>query len=191
MKLMSTSLARARRAMMLGLAACAIIAAGVGAIPAGPVFAAPEPPAATAPAQVQGERLERLLKREQRRLEYEQRRLAHANERAGRIQQRIDTLKSQGKDTAKLEAALANFKKAIATAQTHFDTAKRILDAKAGFDANGKVTNVDQARTTLRDTARAERQFSLTVRKAVRELLRELREYLRGNAPRHGARGPR
>ncbi len=199
----SRRLAKPRAAVMAGLAAAVVFAASFVVVPVAPVLAAPPTPGskpsapavapkpqATRPEQVQGVRLERLFKREQERLEYEQKRLDAAAERATKVQQFIDDQKSKGKDTSGLEAALAAFKDGVATAQGHHETAKGILDTHAGFDANGKVTDLAQARTTVRTAGKAEVQFHRTMVRADLVLLKAIREYRRENGVGPEGQGP-
>ena len=177
--------AAARHLAVVRVTAAALMAAVMVAVPAAPALAQPPAPAPPAPGQVrQGDRLERLFNRELRVLDREQKALERAGQRAARIQERIDNLKSQGKDTSKLEEALADFRAGIASAQSFFNAAKGILDARAGFDANGNVVDLAAARGTVREAGKAERQFFQAMRKAVRELLRDIREYRKSTEPK-------
>lgn len=173
-----------RSAVLARVAGSALLAAAVIAVPSAPALADPAPPASAAPVRAQGERLEKLFQTELKRLEAEEKQLARAGEVAARVQEKIDNLKSRGRDTSELEAALAGFKAGVAEAQSFHDTAKGILDARAGFDSNGKVTDTEKARQTVRTAGKAERQFYQTMRKALRELRREAREYRKDNGPR-------
>ncbi|MCL5959687.1 MAG: hypothetical protein M1358_10315, partial [Chloroflexi bacterium] len=110
-------------------------------------------------------------------------------ELAAKVQSYIDNQKAKGKDTSSLETALANFKAAVATAQSDYDTAKSTLDARAGFDANGEVTDIAQARSTVQTAGKAERQFHQTMRKATVDLRKALRQYRQANRPE--AEGPK
>lgn len=140
-----------RPALALGLA----IGVVAGVLPVSPAYAAE-------PAQG-GIRLENLLLREQIALNNQQARLNLANEVIVKSEAWIANLQSQGKDTASLQTALDDYKAAVVGAQTHYDAAKSILDAKAGFDANGKVTDQAQALNTVIDAGRELRQFHLTI----------------------------
>ena len=140
-------------------------------------------PQARAQRVNQTDRLERLLKREQTVLQNEAKRLQQAATVETKLQDRINDLKGKGKDTSALEKALADFKAAIATAQSDYDTAKTTLDAHAGFGSNGEVLDIKQARQTILAAGKAERQFHQTVRKAARELRREVRQYRLSERP--------
>jgi len=181
---------RAHSAAAARVAACAMFAVSTLAIPSARVFADPATSEAKAPVR-QYERLERLLKREQNVLVNEQKRLTRAGEIATRVQNYIDNQKAKGKDTSELEAALADFNAAVASAHEDYETAKRILDAKAGFDENGKVVDPAQARETVRAAGKAEREFHQTMRKAVRQLRIAIRQYRHDNRPEREAAAPR
>ncbi|NTV36176.1 MAG: hypothetical protein HGA53_04415 [Anaerolineaceae bacterium] len=69
---------------------------------------------------------------------------------AVRAEELIAKAKENGKDTSKLEAALASFKTTKASAQAAHDKASATLATHAGFDASGKVTDPATARQTLK-----------------------------------------
>ena len=185
-----TAFVRAHSAAVARVAACAMLAVSTLAIPSARAFADPATPEAKPPAR-QYERLEKLLRREQNVLEREQKRLRRAGEIATKVQSYIDNQKAKGKNTSKLEAALADFKAAVASAQEDYNTAKRILDAKAGFDGNGKVVDPAQAKETVRTAGKAEQQFHRTMRKAVHQLRTAIRQYRHDNMPEREAAAPR
>jgi uncharacterized protein YukE len=126
-----------------------------------------------------GWRLPHLLKQELLVLSIQENRLKMAREAAENAQQRIDEDKAAGKDTTAIQAALDTFKSQIEVAQSSWNTAKSILEAKAGFDANGQVTDLQQARDTLREAGRALRDTGDTLRDAAREFRRAVQDYRR------------
>ena len=75
----------------------------------------------------------------------------------------ISALKDKGKDVSALEAALSDYKAANSKAASDLDTGKSVLSAKAGFDADGRVTDASLALKTLVSAGKAERQFHLTI----------------------------
>ena len=132
-----------------GLAALALAVAGVLTAPAATAYADDPTPTPRPGQQARDDRLKNWYQREQNWLNVQTRHLAKANEAAGKVQDWINDLKSEGKDTGALEAALATFQSQIATAQASHDTAASLLGAHAGFDDSGNVTDADQARQTL------------------------------------------
>jgi hypothetical protein len=120
-------------------------------------------PALATPTTQDGQRLENLLQREQILLAKQQDRLAMANNVVAKTQEWVDVLKGEGKDVSALQSALADYQSAIAVAAPFLDTAKTTLDARAGFDAAGQVTDRSDALKTIVDAGKAERQFHLTI----------------------------
>jgi hypothetical protein len=109
--------------------------------------------------------------------------LNRAAELGDKVQARIDELKAQGRDTSALEAALASYRDEIAAAQASHSTAADILSAHAGFDADGHVTDPEQARHTVLDARQALQDARLTLRKAVLDLRIAIRDYRQANRP--------
>lgn len=107
--------------------------------------------------------LETLYQREQNWLSVQTLTLTNANSIALNTQNWISALQGQGKDTTTLEAALAAFISAVATAQINHDTAAGILSTHAGFDANGTVTDRAQAAATARQAHQALQTAHLTL----------------------------
>ncbi len=169
-----------RVGVVAGVAVCALFAYTLAPTLAAPAGADPTP-TTTAPAsagsqaQGGGARLERLYGQEQKLLAAQKTRLDTANSVVTRAQDRINTLKGRGIDTSKIEAALSAFKSAVASAQTDYDSAKGLLDAHAGFDGNGNVTDMAQARNTVKSVGEAERQFHQTAREAATDLRQAVR----------------
>ncbi len=114
----------------------------------GSASAAPAKPTPTTPANAA---LSRTYKIEQGRLKLQDTRLKNADKHAGKLDQLIAKLKAKGQDTAALEQAVATFRTDIANARAEWQAASATLATHAGFDADGKVTNADQARATLKD----------------------------------------
>ncbi len=121
------------------------------------------------------------LARLQKELGGEQKRLDQANKTAINIQSLIDKQKANGKDTSKVEAALGSFKTAITSAQGSLDSARTTLEAKAGFDSNGKVTDPTQARDTMNAVAKAFRQLNQTLRQAGKDLQQAIKDFRAAN----------
>jgi len=168
------SFKRIRQTILAGIAVPVVMASAIAVFPAAAAKADPTPPAPAATPQAQGQRLERLYQREQNYLGRAQRRLDQAARLATKVQGRIDTLNSQGKDASRLEAALTSLKTSIASAQGYYESARSILDTHAGFDANGQVTDLSQARETVKAAAKAERNFQQTIRQIARKIVHYL-----------------
>jgi hypothetical protein len=138
------------------IAMSALIGFGILAMPSASVLAAA--PAVPPVQQGDGARLELLLKRLNLALDGQSQRLRLAGESADLVQEWIDLLNSDGKDTAPLQTALDQFNADLVEAQASHDEAARILGAHAGFDDDGKLTDRPQAIGTLRSAGRALRE---------------------------------
>ncbi len=163
---------KARWILGSGVAASAIFAATLVPVLAAPSAADPTP-AATATVvqpdqQAKGnhQRLEKLLQREQKELAQGQKVLDRANNVISKIQDRINNLNSKGQNSSSLQAALSGFQNDVNSAQSSYNSAKGILDTHAGFDGNGHVTDVAQARNTLTTARKAMLQFRQAARRA-------------------------
>lgn len=153
---------------------------------AAPAYAQETTPPAPDPAR-QAARLENVLQRELRWLEGQADHLAKAGEIAAKTQEFIDKAKGEGKDTSALEAGLTAFQARVAEAQAAHDQAQAVLSAKAGFDADGKMTDAQLARRTLADAGQALRQGHFILRQAERDLRQAVRDFRRANRPQPAA----
>ena len=141
----------------------------------------PVPPAGQNQQANQTQRLEKAYQRELKALDAQAKNLTTADDRVAKFAQRIADLKSKGKDTSALEAALADFKDVLKGAHTTHDKAAGILNTHAGFNDQGKVTDIQQARNTVQEADKLLREVHRDLRPAVRDLVRALREFLRDN----------
>ena len=152
----------AARTWLVKLGGALLAATAAAGLALSPVAAAgPTRPAPT---------LETVYQREQNWLVVQTTTLTDANTIAANIQNWINTLQGQGKDTTDLETALAAFNSQIATAQTNHDAAASTLASHAGFDANGQVTDRAQAASTLRQAYQSLQTAHLTLVSAVVDL---------------------
>ena len=134
------------------------------------------------PDQLRNLRLEHRFKQEQLLLAIQATRIELAREVAAEAQARIVYLKSEGQDVATLEAALAAFYTQLQAAQDSWNATQAVINGHAGFDANGKVLDAEQAGQTvrqvgdgLRTTARTLRDAGVELRRAERDFRRSLR----------------
>lgn len=110
--------------------------------------------------------------------------LGHAGEVADFVQEWIDTLAEGGQDVSQLQAALDSFEAGLAEAQGHYEEAKAVLDAHAGFDDDGKVTDREQAAETLRQAGHSLRDSRRALKDGALELRRAVRDWRREHRPR-------
>lgn len=74
---------------------------------------------------------------------------------AEKLQNLIDRVSENGQDTSDLESALADFNAALEEATANHEMAEKILAEHAGFDPQGRVTDLELARQTLKDAHQA------------------------------------
>lgn len=174
-----------RKILSIIILAGLFVSAFALAFPSGTAAAASmaqEPqPATNAEKTPDPARLEKAYQRELGLLKAQAERLDRLDERADKFAERIAKLKDEGKDVAVLEKALADFKVKIAAARSQHEEAAIILNTHAGFDANGKVTDVAQASATVKDAGKIMRQIHQELRPTIREMVKVLRQFIRDN----------
>jgi len=139
-----------------------VVALGLAAIPFVSVSAADEfDPTPPPQRQISNERLERAWARQLRIYE----RMGRTDEFVERVQKLIDRAKANGKDVSTVQAALDAFKAAAKEAQPTYESVKGIINSYQGFDSNGKVTDPEKAKETV---------------KAMHEKFKEIREAMNG-----------
>jgi hypothetical protein len=110
--------------------------------------------------------------------------LGHADEVADFVQGWVDELAADEKDVSGLQAGLDAFEAKLAEARGHYETAKAVLDEHAGFDEDGKVTDRDVARETLRAAGRSLRDARRALKDGAIELRRAVRDWRHEQQPR-------
>ncbi len=92
-----------------------------------------------------------------------------------RAQKMIDLAREKGLDVAALQNAFDAFKNAFPKGQPIYEKAKSIADTHSGFDSLGKVTDTENAKTTVSSLAATLKEY----RGNVGEFFRALREAIR------------
>ena len=140
-----------------------VAALGVASLPFVSVAAQgakdPTPPAAQ--AEISNEWLEKVWARQLKMYE----RMGKTDELVEKVQSLIDRASANGKDVSALQAALDAFNDSIKDAHPIYESAKGIINSHQGFDDNGKVTDSEQAKETV---------------KAMGERLKEIKEAMSG-----------
>ena len=135
---------------------------GLAAVPFVSVSAAaannPTPPPQ---GRISNERLERVWARQLRIYA----RMGRTDEFVAKVQKLIDRAKANGKDVSAMQAALDAFKIAVKDAQPIYESVKSLINSHPGFDTNGKVTNPEKAKETV---------------KAMHEKFKEIRDAMNG-----------
>ncbi len=158
------------------------------AVPGGTVAAAgledETPP--PAPAALEGRiktRLENQFSRLQNMLGKQAERVGKLPDFATKVQTRIDTLTAKGLDTSALENALATFNAAIPGIQSLHDNAAAILSTHSGFGADGMVTDIAAARSTLESARQALGETHDEMKSVAQALLQAMRDFRAANPP--------
>jgi hypothetical protein len=153
----------------------AVIAAlAVASLPFVSVSAAGEKDPSTLP-QVTNERLENIWARQLRAYE----RMGHTDEFIARVQKLIDRAEENGKDASAVQAALDAFAEQAKEAQPVYESIKGIINSHQGFDENGKVTDPEKAKETIRSMHEKLQEIRKTMDgtgKALRDAIKAFRE---------------
>lgn len=161
------------------LATCISLLA-VAALPVTRAFAADEKPPQ---GEASKERLEKVWARQLQLLERIGKGVENSDARVAKLQEMIDKAAAAGKDVSALQAALDAFEAAMNSAQTAYEGAQAIANSHNGFDENGKVTEIEQAKTTV-ETMRAKMQEIKSLMKGTGEGLRAaLKAFREANKP--------
>ncbi|NPV57196.1 MAG: hypothetical protein HPY76_11080 [Anaerolineae bacterium] len=131
------------------LSALLLVAFMIAALPSpGAAAAAPDEPPPNDGAvatRVLERRYQRVLDRSDR----QQQILVRVQELIVKADEKLADMKANGKDAASLEAALDELRAAVTSSTAFLNQAESVLATHPGFDADGKVTDIDQARDTL------------------------------------------
>jgi len=125
--------------------------------------------------------LPNFLKREQNVLSSLDHRLEVAARVTTKAQAWIEKLTAAGKDPTGMQNGLEVFNAKVAEAQAARDQAASLLDAHAGFDADGNVTDRQQARSTLQEARTLLRQANKSLVQAVPDFRKAVNQYRKAN----------
>lgn len=129
--------------------------------------------------QISDERIEKIWARLQKAYERQGQRFDRADEITGKIQGLIDKMEENGKDVAALQAALDAFDAALKEVHPIYESAKGIINSHKGFDADGKVTDSEQAVETVKELGAKMKEMREIVGgpgKALREAIKAYRD---------------
>lgn len=176
------------KVLSISVVAVMIFGLIVLAIPSGSVSAqAPQPPQGTPQPKVGQAKgtlpVERAFKMEQRQVKEQAANFKRMDQGIKKAEKLIEQATAKGKDTKALQAALTAFKAKKAEAQTSHDAAAAIIDAHKGFDNNGKVSDIAQARETVKSAHVKLAEARKTVGPAYKDFTKALREFLQANKP--------
>jgi len=125
-----------------------VAALGMASLPLVSAFAAgqndPTPPPQT---RITNDKLELVWARQLRVYN----RMVRTDEFVAKIQRLIDRAKANGKDVSAVQAALDAFEAQWKEAKPIYESIKGIVNSHQGFDANGKVTDPEKAKETVKE----------------------------------------
>jgi hypothetical protein len=128
--------------------------------------------------KVTNEKLEQIWAREMAVYERLGKGFTNTDAQIAKFQARIDKAAAKGKDVTSLQAALDAFESALTSARPTYESMSGLVSAHQGFDANGKVTNVEQAKSTVKDVGAKLKEIKSSMNgtgKALREALKAFR----------------
>lgn len=162
-----------------------ILGIGFAALPAVDVYAAgssdeTEPPVST---EDRAARLEHIWARQLAAYERQGKLLENANIIIGRVQSLIDKATEKGLDASAVQEALDVFEAALQDARPIHQSANGIVTSHKGFDENGKVTDPEQAKETIKELGQHLRDFRATMDGTGKALKDAIREFWKNNRP--------
>jgi len=160
-----------------GLLVLALTAAAFVAAPATTAHADDGTPPSGERSRDRGALLERAFVREKDWLARQDDNLAKAEAGGDNLAELIEKAKANGVDTSDLETALAQFKGQLARAGQSHDEADAIIDAHAGFNGGGKVTDAAQALETVKGAGNALREAAQVMVGAAKDLRAAVRAW--------------
>ena len=165
-----------KKTVLLGLVAV-LATLGVASLPLFSVSAQgandPTPPAAQ--GQISNERLEKIWARQLKLYE----RMGKTDEFVAKVQKLLDRAKANGKDVSAVQSALDAFKAAAKDAKPIYESAKGIINSHQGFDSNGKVTDPEKAKETVKAMHEKMQEIKTAMHgtgKALREAIKAFRQ---------------
>ena len=129
--------------------------------------------------EITKERLEKIWAHQLRLYE----KLGKTDEFIEKIQKLIDRASANGKDVSALQAALDTFADAWKDAKPIYESMKGIVNSHQGFDDNGKVTDPEKAKETVKSMQEKFREIK-AILNGTGQALREAIQAFRAANPR-------
>lgn len=164
--------------LLTSLALVGLLLAGLAASAPAPVYAAESTLTPPDPAKLDKVLTSRFLHLQNQQA-IEVLRLEEADRLIGDVEDWLADLKAAGKDTTKLETALAAARAQQAEAEAAQAQATAILAEHAGFAADGQVTDREMARETLAQARAALNETQYILREARQDFMHVVREWRR------------
>ncbi len=94
-----------------------------------------------------------------------------------KFQEKIDKASSNGRDVTAAQAALDAFESALKSTKPIYDGMENIVNVHAGFDADGKVTDAVQAKSTVREVGGKLKEVKSSMNGTGKALLEALKAF--------------
>ncbi len=129
--------------------------------------------------ELTNERLEKIWARELKAYERLGKGFNDIDSMIAKFQARIDRAAENGKDVTALQSALDAFASALKSAKPKYESMNGLVNSHQGFDANGKVTDAEQAKSTVKEMGEKLREVKESMGgtfKLLREAMKAFRE---------------
>jgi hypothetical protein len=159
--------------MILAVMTAALV---FGAFPVTSAYAQDENPPK---GELTNQKLEKIWARELKAYEWLGKAFADIDGTIARFQTRLDKAAENGKDVTALQAALDAFESALTSAKPTYDGMSGFVSTHQGFDADGKVIDAEQAKSTVKEVGAKLKEIKSSMGgtgKALREALKAFRE---------------
>lgn len=168
--------------------------------PAGQVLAASPaednpPPQITSPADEASrgkspqEQLQKLFQQEKKNHERQKGMIDKADNAGDKLTELITRAKKNGKETKSMEKALAQFNARLGEIRLTYDQMEQVIRKHAGFDDNGKVVDAENAKKTVAEIRRGNKEIRQSLAKALKDVGQAGKKNRQNNPPRP-ATGP-
>jgi hypothetical protein len=131
----------------------------------------PTPPT----GEVSNEKLERVWARQLKLYE----RMGKTDDFVAKVQKLLNRVSANGKDVSAIQFALDAFVESTKDAKPIYESANGIINSHQGFDANGKVTDPEKAKETIKAMHEKMQEIKTAMDgtgKALREAIKAFRE---------------
>lgn len=156
-----------------------VAALAVASLPLVSVSAAGEDEPPAPQGQVSNERLEKVWARQLRLYEKLGNGFDKSDAFVAKVQELIDKAGTNGKDVSAVQAALDAFEAALKDAHPVYESGKGIVNSHHGFDKDGKVTDLEKAKETVKEMGGKLKEIKDAMDgtgRALREAIRDFRE---------------
>lgn len=163
-----------KKMILVALSAALVFAA----FPVTSAFAADDP-TSTPTSGLTNEKLEKVWARQLKLYERAGKAFTDTDEKIAKIQALIDKAAANGKDVTAVQAALDAFEDALKNTKPIYESIKGIVNSHQGFDANGKVTDFEKAKSTVQEMGAKLKEVKASMDgtgKALRQAIKDLRK---------------